>query len=154
MSGFFAAIDSDDRNAALRFIAPQPELIGFDISASGELLLRAESPVAAYRGLRALAKTGNGLSLLGAAVGAPGPFPNTRTGEKIDRESAGADFSITAGSRFGSGKNGINCETGQFYVWAMNLTPFLRREPLCRDRRPISRARLEELRENPVVCAY
>ncbi len=157
--GLFDAVNVGDRKAALRYISPRNELHAFGVSpsppvgsAGGSSI--AQTPSAVYRELSRLARGGRGLSLLAAQVVAPGPLgPQSLSAgrTRLSRKStAGTDFAIATGSEYGSGKNGINCEKGRFYLWEMALTRKLHPQTLCGV--ALEPRSIGQLRDKPAIC--
>lgn len=153
-----SAVDSSDRAAALRYIAPEPELNGFGIylgPAPGGRQLEARTPPAVYDNLVRMREFGGRLSLLRADVKGPirpgvgrpaGPFGRPATGPAADDPVAGVEFVLAAGSGSASGKGGINCATGRFYAVAMGVQRAFQKQQLCGGYVHLRDAR------NPVVC--
>lgn len=147
--GFLGAINSGNRTAALRYIAPQPELMGFTIyrGRRADAGFEARTPSAVYGGFARLVRTGGRLSLLRGAVGRVGPFVTERRGPTAQDPTAGVDFVVGLGSRSAAGKAGINCTSGRFYVGAMDVIRGIQKEQLCGGYVHLHAGR-------PVVCAY
>lgn len=135
--GFFEAVNTRDELDALRYIAPRPELNGFGIGMgpTKRWMLRSRDPETVYRHFAARAREGQRLSLLGASVSVvnpgalhSGPFRRPESGPTAGDPVVGLSF------QFGlrqpgqpvlqpGGKGGIDCPTGQFYVWVMQIAP-------------------------------
>lgn len=134
---FTQAVDSERKGVALGFIAAPPEQNGFSVGSPesrGNLLL-SKNPKAIYAFFAREAKNGQRLRLLGGDVkpldpGAieSGPYGRPDEGPVADDPVSAVAFELKM-SRPGSplrqpsGKAGINCASGQFYVWALDFGP-------------------------------
>jgi hypothetical protein len=167
--GFFAAVNAGDEASALRYIAPEPELNGFGvgIEASRRWLLRSRNPERVYGHFAAAAQRGQRLAMLGGAVSAAnpgallsGPFRRPEAGPTADDPVVAVSFQFRL-TQPGhpvmqpSGKGGIDCATGQFYIWVMRIGPPPEPEPGVRGARPCgNKGRLDaaDPPPNPVLC--
>lgn len=149
LTGFAKAIDSANRAAVSRYIAPAPKLIGFTIYVDGvsdSSPFRGRAPAAISDRLIRLAAS-QGFRLLGAQVGPNAPFAADRRYAVAEKLAAGADLVFAADGRAISGKVGIDCRTGRLYLAAMSVRRGIRKQQMCG-----RRIRLDVT--SPVVCAY
>ena len=151
-SGFLGAINRGDRAVALRYVAPNPELVGFFFGigrGAHAKRIDARTPDAVYRAFTTIGR-GERFRLLRGAVGAVGPFAHdTRYPELHSLSTAGIDFVLGVGSRSASGKAGIDCGSGRMYLMPLSVGPGLvpPKQRVCG-----GLVRLDATR--PVVCTY
>jgi hypothetical protein len=134
LNGFLAAINTGNAAKATEYIAPPNELETVTIyRGRGAQAPRftARTPRRAYAGFARLVEGGDRLSLLRAMAGSPGPFAPEHRRATAGNATAGVQFVLALGRRSASGKFGIDCDTGQFYEWVMDVVPGLQKEKLC-----------------------
>jgi hypothetical protein len=152
LDGFLGALNRDDRAAALRYIAPNPELIGFFVArgrGAEAHTVEARTPADAYRALDDV-RGRDAFTILGAMVGPGAPFASDDRYPELDGlRLAGFDFVFGLGKRSASGKAGFDCATGRIYVMPVSVARGLRPpgQQLCG-----TRLRLDS--SEPAVCAY
>ena len=150
--GFLGAVNRGDRNAALTYVAPQPELIGVFIAigrGADAKRIEARTPAAVYEAFRTIGR-GERFSLLRAAVGPVGPFArDTRYPELHSVVTAGVDFVLGVGSRSASGKAGIDCTSRRIYMMPVSVG-----RGLVPPRQRICGGYVHLHASKPVVCAY
>lgn len=91
----------------------------------------AETPGAVYDSFARTIRQGVPTPLVGAAVGGDAPFAVDYERSHHGSETAGLEFVARIGPEVLAGKVGIDCETGELYVGAMNATAKLGRRQLC-----------------------
>jgi hypothetical protein len=127
LTGFIDAINSGDEEAAVRYVASQPEIFRLTLYTGprpGEGRIDVDTPAEAYEGMGELAG-GEEFTLLEVAVGTA-PRADRRSGPRTDDPIAGVDFVYESERRSISGKVGYNCATGQVYSGAMTVGPLRR----------------------------
>jgi len=152
IGGFLGAVNRGDRSAALRYVAPQPELIGvfFAIGRGADAKrIDARTPEAVYRAMRGIG-AGERFHLLRAIVGPVGPFAHdTRYPELDSVVTAGVDFVLGVGSRSASGKAGIDCTSRRIYMMPVSVG-----RGLVPPRQQFCGGYVRLHASKPVVCAY
>ena len=151
LEGFLGAINRDDSEGALRYVATNPELIGFFVSSgrgADAETVEARTPAAAYQALARI-RGGDRFTVLGAAVGAVAPLAYDDRYPELDGPRAGVDFILGLGSRTASGKAGINCASRRIYVMPVSVVRGLHQP----GQRVCGRTVAIGARE-PAVCAY
>lgn len=148
LEGLTRAIGDGDRNEILRYVAPAEELRRFVFTfagSRGEPRATATTPGEVYVQFMRLAR-GRRVDVIAAATGpsAPLPIPGVK--------GAGTEFILTIGDSFGTGKSGLDCETGRFYMWAMQVDTSLHEQAICEDEPVVTEERIDKHREDPVVC--
>lgn len=133
--GFLSAVNSGNGSATLQYISGQPEQNGFLFADSGSgREWSSQKPARVARYLVRQAHLGQRLQLLGAGVEGinpgvgprAGPYHRPAGGPAADDAVAavGAELKASGGPQAfwqPAGKAGVNCETGQFYIWAMDM---------------------------------
>lgn len=136
LGGFLAAINSGKAEKAMGNIASPSELETVTIyygRGSHADRFTARTPRRAYTGFAQLVEGGDRLSLLRAMAASPGPFaPEHSRATGRNTTTAGVQFVLALGRRrSASGKFGIDCQSGQFYEWVMDVVPGIQPEKLC-----------------------
>jgi hypothetical protein len=152
LDGFLGGLNRDDRGAAIRYVAPNPELIGFFVArgrGADPEPVEARTPAEAYRALQDV-RGNDAFTILGAMVGPGAPLAGDTRYPGLDgRSLAGFDFVLGLGERTATGKAGFDCATGRIYLMPVSVARGLRPpgQQLCG-----TRLRLES--SEPAVCAY
>jgi hypothetical protein len=131
---FLAAVSTGDAAKATGYIASRSQLKGFTIyygrgAQAGRST--AHTPHQAYAAVAQLVKGGEHLKLLGAMAGIPGPFAPEHRRATGGNATAAVQFVLGLGGRSASGKFGIDCTTGQFYEWVMDVVRGVQKQKVC-----------------------
>jgi hypothetical protein len=148
LTGFIAAVNSENEGSLAGYVAPQPEFARLTLYAGpgpGEGALDPRTPADVYKGMTKLTQ-GEDFGLVGAAVGVA-PLADERSGARAGDPAAGVDFTYDSERRSISGKVGFNCSTGQIYAGAMGVRPGPGSRMFCGRRLPPDA-------KEPFVCAY
>lgn len=148
LKGLTRAIGDGDREEMLRYVAPAEELRRFVFTfanSRGEPRATATTPGEVYLQFKRLAR-GRRLDVIAAATGpsAPLPIPGVK--------GVGTEFILMIGDSFGTGKSGLDCETGRFYLWAMQVDTSLHAQAICKGEPVVTEERADRHRDDPVVC--
>jgi hypothetical protein len=134
LEGFLGAVNTDNAAKATGYIAAPSQLEGVTIyygRGSQAVRFSARTPRRAYAGFARLLEGGRHLVLLTGMAGSPGPFAPEHRRAGGGNATAGVQFVLGLGGRSASGKFGIDCATGQFYEWVMDVVRGVQREKLC-----------------------
>ena len=134
LNGFLGAVNSGNTAKAAGYIAPPSQLEGVTIyygrgAQAGRFTAR--TPRRGYAGFARLVEGGGHLVLLAGMAGSPGPFAPEHRRATGENATAGVQFVLGLGGLTASGKFGIDCATGQFYEWVMDVVHGVQREKLC-----------------------
>jgi hypothetical protein len=133
LEGFLAAVNSSDAKAT-GYFAPtsQLEAVTFYYGRGPQAhRSTARTPPQASTAFARLVRGGEHLNLLAAMAGSPGPFAPEHQRASRGHATAAAQFVLSLGGRSASGKFGIDCSTGQFYEWVMDVVRGVQRQKLC-----------------------
>lgn len=149
LEGLLAAVNRGDAATAAFYFAAKSQLEGFTVyhgRGSQAASSTARTPKQASAALARLVAAGGRLRLLAAMAGSPGPFAPEHRRATGGHATAAAQFVLGFGKRSASGKFGIDCSTGKFYEWVMDVVRGVQRQKLC--------GRYVELyARKPVFCA-
>jgi hypothetical protein len=127
LTGFIDAVNSGNEEAAVRYVASQPELFRvtlYEGPRPGEGRIDADTPAEVYRRMGELTEDEE-FTLMEVAVGTA-PRVDRRSGPRAGDPVAGVDFVYESERRSISGKVGYNCAIGQVYSGAMTVGPIRR----------------------------
>lgn len=134
LEGFLAAVNAGDAAMATAYFAPtsqlEPVTIFYGRGSQAEPST-ARTPHQAYAAFARLVRGGDQLKLLAGMAGSPGPFAPEHRRATGGHATAAAQFVLGLGERSASGKFGIDCSTGQFYEWVMDVVRGVQRQKLC-----------------------
>jgi hypothetical protein len=148
LEGLTRAIGDADRDEVLRYVAPAEELRRFVFTyanSPGESRATATTPSEVYVQFMRLAR-GRKLEVIAVATGPNAPLPVPGV------EGAGTEFILTIGDSFGTGKSGLDCETGRFYMWAIQVDTSLHDQLICKGEPVVTEERIDQHRDDPLVC--
>lgn len=134
-TGFLRAVNTQQQESVRNYIAPQPELNWFGVGQPRKGYLRLEDPrhIARYFTIRA--NSGQKRLTLRNAEVSPlrpsgvrsGPYKRPANGPGADDPVVAVGFTLEVDAKgmarqnqrssSRGGKAGINCATGQFYIW-------------------------------------
>lgn len=134
LNGFLEAVNTGNAAKATGYFSPPSQLEAVTIyygrgAQAGRFA--AHTPSRGYAGFARLVEGGEHLVLLAGMAGSPGPFAPEHQRATGGNATAAVQFVLGLGGRSASGKFGIDCATGQFYEWVMDVVHGVQREKLC-----------------------